>query len=322
MKVFEGKDISLKNKSVVAIGKFDAFHIGHREILKTLVKEAKLAGDDCLSVAVTFMPLPDVYFGKSDKRNLFTYDDKLKMFERAGIDAVCILPFDEETVHMSADSFIRNFLKDRLNCVGIVGGEDISFGFMGEGNREFLIANGEKYGLQTIICPEVYHGGEVISSSLIRKNLENANIGAVNEMLGFPYHIGAIVEKGKHLGTRLGFPTVNFKDNGELFLPGGGVYLTVSKIDAGGESFFYPSMTNVGVRPTVSESGEITVETYISGVDEDLYGDFVTVYFVEFLRNEVKFDSTDELTAQLKKDKDEVEAFDVNAFLSAYKEKM
>lgn len=288
-----------EDETCVAMGKFDGVHLGHRLILEELVRERKYS-----SVILTFNPSPDVFFNRGEQRNLCTFEEQIALFEEFKADYLLVLPFNEETAAIEADEFIE-LLKDKLNCGKIVGGRDISFGNGGFGDAEYLEKNAVDYDIDVNILDKMIVDEKEVSSSNIRKYLEAGEIEKANAQLGYEYSISGEVSEGFKRGRTMGFPTLNLKEDEGKVLPKVGVYFT--RVNIEGET--YNGITNVGVRPTVSDGKIINAETYVSGELPEMYGRKIKVSFEKFLRNEVKFDSFEDLKAQIEKDKTEMDIF-------------
>lgn len=272
-------------KLVIALGYFDAVHAGHISVLKTAVDKAK---NDYVSAALIFKG------GKSNK-DIFTLPERVLKIAKSGIQTVIIKELTPDFLAKSPSEFLTE-LTALYDIDTVVTGSDFTFGKGALGNVQTLI---NYFGEDKVKTVELisYDGGEKLSSSKIKSLLESGDVIKVNELLGSNYFISGEVIKGKGLGRKLGFPTANLRPDKDKFLPKSGVYVT-AVIIAGN---FYSAITNVGEQPTVNGS-ERLIETYIDGFSGDLYGKRVSVYFIERLRDIVKFNGVEELKAQLEKD--------------------
>ena len=280
-----------KAPSVICLGKFDGVHIGHtRLVCETQKMSEHLKARAC---ALCFFPSPADYFAKTTVRHVLTLEEKLDVFKKSGIDGVYICDF-EKIYDYSPDKFIDEVLIKSCNCIGTVCGFNYRFGYKASGTPEDLEARFENFEK----VPAVMINGETVSTSLIKEKIEMGKIEEANEMLGRPFSIAHTVVHGKSLGKKLGFPTLNhvFEDN--RIIPSFGVYATVAEIDENN----YASVTNVGVRPTVSSSETVTCETYIINYKGDLYGTNVKINFMKKLRDERCFSSMDELSKAIAAD--------------------
>jgi len=273
----------------VVLGNFDGVHTGHRELLRAASFEKKMSGG--ISVVWTFQRRAD----QTDC--VITAEERLRLFKENGIDAVVLCDFDEVR-GLSPEDFVKEILCGDLSADVCICGFNYRFGHRASGTAEDLKNICRRYGIETKICDKVVDGeGIAVSSSRIRRLLTQGNVEAVKELLGRSYSLELRVLRGHRIGRTIGVPTVNQEMPRELITPRFGVYAGRTHIDGK----IYPSVTNVGVRPTVSkETGDphrVSVETHIIGFDGDLYGDTVRVELCSFLRPEEKFASVEELKA-------------------------
>ena len=293
-----GEDTSVT--AVICLGKFDGVHIGHARLLEeTKTMSGKLGARAC---ALCFSPTPAEYFSKFPVSHILTLEEKIDIFKKSGLDGVYVCNF-EKIYDYSPHKFIEDILVSSCNCVGAVCGFNYRFGYKASGTPEDLGAHFENFKK----VPEISVKGQTVSASLIKEKIENGDVSGANEMLGRPYSISHTVVHGKNLGAKLGFPTVNHVFGEYDLIPGFGIYATISEID-GKE---YVSVTNVGIRPTVSESGTVTCETHIINCesDFDLYGKQVEIRFIKKLRDEKRFSSVDELSSAIAADVENTKKF-------------
>lgn len=288
------------NNLALALGTFDGIHKGHLNVLS----EAKKLEKDCLTPAVlVFDRHPqEVLFGK--KQFLLSTDtEKDRIFKENGILPVNVC--FKEIKNYTPEEFVL-FTKN-LGAKALICGENFKFGKNSSGNTEFLFELCEKYGIIFRKAKSEYFDSGLISSSRIRKALQNGEIKKANEMLGRYFSYDFPVSHGKGNGSNWGFPTANQKIPDEFIRLKFGVY--ASRVLIKGK--YYPSVTNFGVRPTVADSGETVSETFVLRFNEDLYNENLCVELIDFLRSEQKFQSVDELSAQVFKDsKKAVRIFD------------
>ena len=280
----------------VAIGKFDGLHIGHDAIIKELVS---LKEKGLTTVLLSFDPSPDVFFGRADDTLLLTASETEGRLLSYGIDFHLILPFTEKFAKMPAGDFLNSILIEKLHVKEIVAGEDVSFGYKGLGNAEFLLNEEKKGRIACHIIKKLTVDHTEVSSTLIRELIKNGEIGKANALLGYRYSFTGVAVEGKHLGRTYGFPTVNFYPEKKKVLPPNGVYFTVMNVK---ERQYY-AMTNIGVRPSVEEKKGINLETHLLADAEELYGENCTVSLYTYHRPEEKFESLEALVNQLKKDR-------------------
>ena len=287
----------IDDPTVVTIGKFDGMHKGHEAIFNRMLEYK----DQGLKLVVfTFdMPVSVVLKGSRGKV-LTTRVEKRRIFKALGVDYLIEFPFNEKTASISADEFIDDFLVESLNMKAIVMGSDCRFGHRGIGTPDMLRRYAHNYGYEVEVIDYLTSQGEKISSSNIRRLIEQGDIGKANELLMKPYFFYGEVVHGNEIGRKLSIPTVNLvpKEN-KLIVPNG-VYFSIVNID--GEN--YRAITNIGTKPTVEgeASDRIIIESHIYDFNKDIYGKEVTVSILDFLRPEMTFSSLDALKDQLKRD--------------------
>ncbi len=293
--IADTSEFYIEKDTAVAIGKFDGVHLGHRRLISEIIEAKKRGLAACI---FTFDPPPAVLFG-GDPRILSTNLEKHIIFERMGIDFLVEFPMNAETAATPPNAFIRDYLVGQMNTRFIAAGSDVSFGRRGEGNAALLKAMADDCGYTFRLVDKVCSlSGEVISSTLVRKCVEKGEMETVTSLLGAPYSFAGTVIHGNHIGHTLGFPTINLRPEENKLLPPFGVYRGNTVI--GGRVF--RSISNIGIKPTVSGEKHAGLETYIYGNVGNLYGAEVVVELESFVRPERKFDSIDELKAQLKRD--------------------
>ena len=267
----------------VALGNFDGVHKGHLHLLSKL---PELPGEPAVWYFSNFPA----------KGPLLTVEsDKLELFRKAGIRYAVSEEFDS-VCEMTPSEFVENVLISKLNCRSVVCGFNFRFGKNASGDANILKTICNENSAECLICPPFEYEGSVVSSSRIRQALSYGDVTLASRLLGRNYSISSSVLKGDGIGKIMGYPTVNLYPDPSLALPKNGVYASLC--------MGMPSVTNIGVRPTVSDSGTVSCETHIIGYDDDLYGDTIKIEFVCRLRDEVKFPSLDKLIAQISSDVD------------------
>ena len=285
--------------AVIATGFFDGVHQGHRRVIDTLLSEARARGEQ--SVVVTFWPHPRAVLHKDDSslRLLMSRSSREAMIRGLGVDRLETIEFSPEFASLSALDYIR-MLRDGYGCTALVLGYDTRFGSEQAGPQTIAdLARGE--GMDAVIVPPVNapDSDMPISSTLIRTALEEGDAQLAAELLGRPYEVEGMVVTGNRLGRTIGFPTANMAiDEALLLIPCGGVYRSSVVV----KGVTYEGMSNIGTRPTVGGSGALTVETHIFDFDEMIYGERISVAFLERIRDERRFPSLDALRAQLRAD--------------------
>lgn len=288
-------NIGLPVPTAFAIGLFDGLHIGHREVINNALKEKE---NGLMTGVFTFAWDEEENFFKKNFKYIFTQNTKNNTLEKMGIDFL-VSPSFKSIKNYTCEDFVNKIIVKALNAKVISCGYDFTFGKDRGGDAQTLKEMCENKGVKVIIAPAVKNGDEVISSSNIRDFIANGEMQKAKKMLGENFFIDFPVVQGNRIGTKvLNFPTINQKFPENHVVPKFGVYAT--RVYVGDKT--YVGATNVGVKPTVGS--DITLcETYINGYSGDLYGKNIKVEFLEFIRPETKFESLDELKAQIEKDK-------------------
>ena len=284
-------------KRAVALGFFDGIHIGHGELLKRAVSAAeKFSLSPCV---LTYSNHPSkVLSGKSVGLINSPEERKYLISELYNISDIVIKDFTPDYAALSPDEFFENILLGELSAKYVVAGYDFRFGKGGSGDSETLKALCKKHDIGCEIVDEVKLDGEAVSSSRIRPLLVNGDMESAKKLLGHYHCTISEVLHGKALGKTIGFPTANQNFSNDVIIPRHGVY--VSRVTVDGKT--YRAITNVGVRPTVSDELTARAETHIPGFSGDLYGKIMKTEFVRFLRDEKKFSSLSDLIRQISQD--------------------
>ncbi len=288
-------EISPERDMLLTIGVFDGVHIGHKYLISQLKEHARQR--DLLSGVVTFRQHPlKILAPQTELPYLTNLEDKIKLLKNEGVEVVTTLSFTQELARLSASRFM-SLLKKHLRMRGLVIGPDFALGHNREGNVETLKKLGQDMDFSVTVVSPVKINGEVVSSTAIRKALENGDIKRVTRLIGQPFSIQGLVTTGVGRGSDLGFPTANLEiDSTQTLLPEG-VYATRTYIN----DKIYQSVTNVGKRPTFGNNGRI-IETHILNFQGNLYGQKIKIDIIERLRGEKRFDTTDELKKQIVED--------------------
>lgn len=294
MKVLFDQFDKIKELTTATIGIFDGVHMGHKSIINLMRDEASRKG--LSSCVITFFPHPQQVLSGSNIPLIVPLKERFWLLEKAGVDITVCFNFTEEFSRISAEDFVKKILVDNLNVKSIYVGPDLFFGRNRKGNVDLLKAMGKTYGFITNLVGHVYLGNEVISSTSIRKLIEQGRVNKAAILLGDCFSIEGKVIEGQKRGRKLGYPTANLQTEWEL-LPKVGVYATWAVM---GEDRF-KSITNVGYRPTFGNN-KLLVETYIMEYNEEIYGETLRVLFVERIRDEKKFESVNALIKQIEKD--------------------
>jgi len=283
--------------AIIALGNFDGFHKGHQAVAGEAISWAHAEGRP--SIIATFDPHP-VRFFKPDVPpfRLTTLEQRQELYLAAGATAMLVFHFDSELAGTSAEDFITEILIDRFGAHGVVTGGDFTFGQGAKGNVELLRSFGGANGLQSRVVDVVEDDSETVSSSRIREALRDGDPQLAAKLLTRPFAIRGIVEHGDKRGRELGYPTANLVIDNYL-RPKYGIYAVTGRILSTGEML--EGAASVGIRPQFEPPNEL-LEPYFFDFSGDLYGQKIEVAFHHFLRGEAKFDSLDELTAQMEKD--------------------
>ncbi len=301
MKIYNDiKNFSARNP-IVSTGIFDGVHIGHRKIIDRLNELAdRFKGE---SVLVTLWPHPKVILKPEDNNSLLLTTRKEKEFllEKSGIDNLITLPFTKEFSQTSFTEFVKDYLIDKIKAKHIVIGYNHHFGKDRKGDFKYLKNLSEKYGFSVEQLDPVIIRKSYVSSSVIRRNLEQGNIETANEFLGYNYFISGKIIAGEKIGRKLGFPTANIELNDtHKLLPKNGVYAVKVMLDKKENN----GMLNIGTGPTVkSNSPDRTIEVHIIDFKGEIYNKKISINFVGRVRDEKKFRNEEELIQQLNSDK-------------------
>ena len=285
-------------KTVITIGTFDGIHKGHLNLLKTVVKRAKETNSR--SFVITFDPHPRLIISpEAEIKILTTLNEKLQIFEETGIENVMVVNFNKEFSQMSYEEFISKFICDKIGVNHIVIGYDHRFGKNRDGNEIKLRKLGEVCGFEVATVASVKNGGEIVSSTKIRRALLEGRIEKANNLLAKKYSLTGIVIQGAQRGKLLGFPTANIKlEDENKLVPKRGVYVVSCRLESG----YYYGIMNIGVRPTFEKSDEVIKEVHILNFSKKIYGKKIQVEFLRRLRDEKKYDSKEALVSQIKED--------------------
>jgi riboflavin kinase / FMN adenylyltransferase len=284
------------SQPVLALGNFDGVHRGHRKILERVRRVADERG--ATSVVMTFDPHPPRVV-RPDKAPplLMTKSQKLEAIEQAGVHGAAIVRFTPEMSRWEPEMFVRTVLVDWLRVAEVWVGANFLFGHDRTGNFTLLRVLGSRYGFRAEKIDPVRYKEFVVSSTRVRRLVSEGRVDEAGALLGHIYSLDGTVVRGDQRGRTIGFPTANLCTENEL-LPPHGVYATTIRI----RDIVHASVTNVGVRPTVDNSGRTTIETHIFKFDRDVYGAPVRLGFVQRIRDERAFETLEQLQAQIAAD--------------------
>ena len=283
---------------VIALGFFDGVHLGHGALLRRAAEEAKKRG--CESAVFTFDRPPKEVITGIPCPLINSPEDRAELVRRLyGIDEMIMVPFDDEMRTTPWDRFVTDILVGRYGAVHLVAGHDHHFGHRNQGSPELLKEKCAELGLGCDIIPAVTLDGVTVSATPIRKLLEEGDVETARAFLGHPHVLTQTVGHGRQLGRTIGIPTANLVAPPHVLLPKRGVYAAKITLPDGRA---FGGVTNVGVRPTVNNGQDVTVEPWILDFDGDLYGQAIRVEFFRRLRDERKFESLDALRSQIETD--------------------
>ena len=297
MNVWNGLDAFPTGREPMAatIGNFDGVHLGHQAILASVTAAAR--SRVIPSLCITFDPHPLAVVAPSRRpKLLMTRRQKIDAIEAAGIDGLLILPFDRELAALSGEAFFREELGARIRFASVHVGRGFRFGHLRSCDLAALEAIGAASGFSVVGVPPVEVDGETVSSTAVRQAVEDGEVVRARAMIGRPFEVTGLVVRGEGRGRSLRFPTANVAFENEM-IPRRGVYVT----DTVAFATRFPSVTNVGVRPTFDGSA-VTVESHLLDVEEDLYGVRVDVRFLARLRDEMRFEGPAQLADQIARD--------------------
>lgn len=292
---------------MLTIGTFDGVHIGHKKIIDRLISSALT--ERLQSVVLTFFPHPRMVLQQNSEIKLLnTIEEKQQLLEQIGLDTLIIHPFDKSFSELSAEEFVKNILIEKLNIKKIIIGYDHRFGKNRSAGIEDLVIFGAKYGFEVEQIPAQEIEEVSVSSTKIRKALEEGHVTLANSYLGYNYFFNATVIEGKQLGRTIGFPTANLKVSEDYkLIPEIGVYVVEGVVE--GQKL--KGMMNIGFRPTV-DGTSLSIEVHFFDFSETIYGKNLQISVLEKIRDEQKFASVEALKNQLEQDK----IFAVNYFQS------
>ncbi len=277
---------------VVALGNFDGVHLGHRAILRAAIDRAHVARGKAF--ALTFDPLPaKVLAPQHAPQMLMTTEDKLEYLRDSGLDGVLVLPFDLALSRLAPRDFVHDYLLVKLGVEAVVVGHSVSFGHKRAGNAAVMVELGHDFGFETVVVGPVKVGGVEVSSTKVREVIVAGDLSQAAHLLGRYHFLRGTVAHGRERGRTIGFPTANLDSETEC-IPPDGVYATRVELPEGA----YPSITNIGMRPTFQETAR-SIEAHIFDFNRDIYDRTIKLEIIERVRPERKFESAAALGQQI-----------------------
>ena len=296
MKIYKNTNLNSKHfRSVMAIGNFDGIHLGHQKVIKEAKKKA--INNKLPFGIMTFEPVPVMFFNKKIKYHRINSEKQKKnQLKKFKLDFLIIIKFNKKFSSLSAEEFIKKIIFKKIKSKYLYVSKNFKFGFNRQGNIETLKKHQKKYDYENIITKPYKKDNKFISSTLIRKKIQQGKISEANKLLNRDWSIEGKVIKGKKRGRKIGFPTCNIKLNNYV-LPRLGVYA----VKVIGNNFSKKGIANVGYRPTFKEKS-LLLETNIFGINKNLYNKVLTISFKKFIRAEKKFKNLEYLKKQIKID--------------------
>ncbi len=283
----------------LALGNFDGVHLGHHRLLQEVVDGAN--ANSGISTAFIFDPHPNKIINPDKAPKLITGSlQQAKLLEQIGIKLLIYNSFNKEISKWEPEEFVQKIIVDKLNAKHIFVGFNYSFGYKGQGTPDLLKELGIKYGFKVSIIRPVELDGKVVSSTLIREALEEGQVKEARHLLGHPFTVTGSVVRGEKRGSKIGFPTANLKIDEDILIPGIGVYAAKALY----KEVTYNCVVNIGRKPTFHNDHPVTMEVHIIDFAQDIYDETLTIYFLDKVRDEKKFNGIDDLVNQISQDRD------------------
>lgn len=304
MRVYRSPEAVPPGGRAVAIGTFDGLHTGHRQVIKKAIDRAQTTG--LPSSVITFEPHPRAVINPDKAPKLITpLSIKADLIDEMGVDELIIIPFDRKLAQLEAAQFYQRILVDALGVTFMATGTNFHFGHGAKGDVRYLQERQRLNGIEAVAVNLVEVDGVTVSSSLVREMIAKGDISRAARLLCHRFQLEGTVVRGDGRGRELGVATANIVPDDRLCLPATGIYAATAAGVA--------SAVSIGVRPTFTQSKAVIVEAHLIGHDLNLYGQTLRIAFIERLRDEVKFDSVEELVGQMKRDIEQVRELSAEA---------
>lgn len=290
------QNVHSQTARTVVLGNFDGLHIGHRQLIQLGKSIADMYGEEL--AVFTFHPQiqqlrdPDFCYLLSEK-------EKEACFKQLQVAVIETIPFEEKIASLTPEAFVEQILVQRMHARHVVVGFNYTFGHHGAGTSELLKELCQDHHIAVTVMQPYSVDGEIVSSSAVRRYLQQGEIERANALLGYVFTLRGEVVHGNQIGRTIGFPTANIPVPVGQILPANGVYAAIVTVDDNR----YPGILNIGYRPTVANGAQISIEVHLMDFNQDIYGKEICIAVCHFLRKESKFESLDQLKAQLEKDK-------------------
>lgn len=286
-------------ESVIALGNFDGFHIGHRNIVSKAQEIAKEKG--VKSSVLLFKQHTNEVFPHFPQYYISSLEDKIDILKEIGVDYIFTIDFTLKFAQLNNEEFMLDFIRDRLNAKTVVCGPDYTFGKKSKGNVDTILSYKKEGKIDAYILDNILYKYNKLSSTQVRAYIENGEVDKVKDLLLYNYKIKGKVIHGFKIGKELGFPTANIELIFKYIVPSEGVYLTNTYLN----EEKHLSITSIGTNPTVTDKKDIKIEVYIIDFDKKIYDEIITIEFIKRMRDQIKFDTKEELIDQMNLDLEE-----------------
>jgi len=302
------------SRIIITLGFFDGVHKGHQFLLCELVNKANLLHAEPVVITYNQCSKPTKFASLLQEKNCFLNNDhcdytvlsepkqRIEKIKKIGINTIDLLDFTD-IQNMAAEEFLKSVLVQKYHPLAILIGYDTRFGFNRSGDVQFLYNHSEKYNYEVYQIPPYQMEQHLISSTLIRNTLKSGEVHLAHKYLGYYYSLSGVVQHGKKMGTKIGFPTMNLKVNfPQKLVPHAGIYFTCTRI----KDKFYFSGTNIGYAPTLNTENKIRIETHLLDFSQDMYNQEIEIFFLERMRAEIRFPAWENLAQQIKEDMEQI----------------
>lgn len=285
----------IRFKTGIALGNFDGVHLGHQKLIKTMVKGSK--ENNLIPSLLLFKKHTKSVIESHEQEIITNINQKIELVKKLGVEIIYIIDFDEKLMKLKGEDFFKKIVLEKINSKFIVVGFDYKFGHKASSDSNDLIKLGKKYNVEVEVLSAIYNNKDIISSSNIRKLIKLGNMKKARSILGRNFSLIGKVIPGDSRGSKLGFPTANIELIDNYVIPKNGVYMTNTIID--GKK--YISATNIGYNPTFKNK-DLKFETHILDFNNNIYGKTIEIKFIDYIRDDIKFNNINDLIEQMKSD--------------------